>query len=213
MAAKRLLILGATGGTGRSLVAQALEQGHHVTALVRDPSRLGSLRDRVDVVQGDCTRDDELLSEAVRGKDAVISALGVGKSFDSRNLIGTCMPRVVNAMQVNGVHRLIHLSAFGVGDTLSQIPFVPKLFVRTLLRGIYRDKAAGEKAIHGSSVDWTVVYPTGLSDRKGGEAIRSGEQLALRGFPTIARADVAAFLLSQLSDVRFVRRNVLVTAG
>jgi putative NADH-flavin reductase len=212
MTSRRLLVLGATGGTGRLLVDQALEQGHTVTVLVRDPTRLGVTSDRLRVITGDVARDDNALADAMRDQDAVISALGVGKSFKSNDLIGTTMPRVISAMQKHGVRRLIHTSAFGVGETTHEIPLLPKLFTKTLLKDVYRDKEAGDKAIHASSLDWTIVYPTGLSDRAGSGRYRAGEHIPLRGFPTIARADLAAFLLSQMDDGRFVGRNVFITS-
>jgi uncharacterized protein YbjT (DUF2867 family) len=99
-----------------------------------------------------------------------------------------------------------------VGETTHEIPLLPKLFTKTLLKDVYRDKEAGDKAIHASSLDWTIVYPTGLSDRPGSGRYRAGEHIPLRGFPTIARADLAAFLLSQMDDGRFVGRNVFITS-
>jgi putative NADH-flavin reductase len=212
MTLRRLLVLGATGGTGSALVAQALEQGHIVTALVRDPSRFGMKSDRLRVITGDVTRDDAALADAIRNQDAVISALGVGKSFKSNDLIGTAIPRVVSAMLQQGVRRLIHMSAFGVGDTWREIPLLPKFFTATLLKDVYRDKANGDKAIQSSPLTWTIVYPTGLSDRPGTGQYRSGEHVPLRGMPTISRSDVAAFLLSQVDDALFLRKGVFVTS-
>ena len=181
-----------------------------VTALVRDPDRVALTSDHLRVITGTVAEDDAALAGAMREQDVVISTLGVGKSFKPNGLIAESTPRIVRAMHDHGVRRLIFTSAFGVGDTFGDLPLVPRLFVRTLLRDVYRDKAAGEATLRASDLDWTVVYPAGLTDRPATGRYRVGEHLPLRGFPTIARADVAAFLLSQIEDTTYLRRGVLV---
>ena len=210
--ARKVLVLGATGATGQQLIAQALEQGHTVTALVRDPRRLAITSDRLRVLTGNLLGDDLALTTAAHEQDVVISTLGVGKSFQSGGLIARSMPRIVRAMEEQGVHRLIVTSAFGVGATRRDVPLVPRIFIRLLLQDIYRDKEAGEATLQGSSLDWTVVYPAGLVDGPATGLYRAGERLPLRGFPRIARADVAGFLLAQIDDRTYVRKGVLVSS-
>lgn len=212
MTDKRLLVLGATGGTGQQVVTQALRQGFEVTAFVRDAARLKIESERVRVQMGDVTGDEALLTSAMDGQDAVISVLGVGKSFKSGGVIGQAAPRILRCMEKTGVRRLIFTSAFGVGETRRDVPPLPRLFMRTLLRDVYRDKEAGEMAIRGSLFDWTIVYPATLVDRPATGQYRVGERLALRGFPTIGRADLADFLIAQVSDVNYVRKGVLVSS-
>jgi uncharacterized protein YbjT (DUF2867 family) len=206
----RILVLGATGGTGRHVVDQALQQGHLVSVLARDPQRLAAVPSGLRIFTGDATSDGPALGAAMDDQDVVISALGRGKSFKSNALLAQSMQRVVRAMKVGGVRRLIVTSAFGVGDTYRDAPFLPRVFIRTLLRDVYRDKEAGEVHVRGSDLDWTLVYPTGLSDRPFTGRWRAGERLALRGFPLVSRADVAAFLLSQIDDTDYVRKGVLI---
>ena len=208
----KLLVLGATGGTGRHVVMQALEQGHQATAIVRDPARLSVASDRLRVVTGNVTADDSAVVTAMQGQDAVISTLGVGKSFASGGLIAAAMPHIVRAMQGAGVRRLIVTSAFGVGETFRDAPLVPRIFIRTLLRNVYRDKEAGEAVVRATDLVWTIVHPTGLTDGAATGTCRAGERLALRGFPTIARADVAAFLLKQVEDTTYIRKSVLISS-
>ena len=208
MQRRRLLILGATGGTGRQLVEQALTAGHEVTAFVRDSANLPP--GPVHIVGGDMLRDAARLDDAIRGQDAVISALGVGQSFKPAGLIATAAPRVVDAMQRAGVRRLIFISAFGVGPTWADTPLLPRLFIRTLLRHVYADKAAGEAAIRTSSLDWTLVYPVGLTDGRPASRVRVAEHLPLRGFPTVSRANVAAVALQLLGDPSAIRKSLLV---
>jgi putative NADH-flavin reductase len=211
MPPRKLLVLGATGPTGRQVVSQALQQGHQVTAFVRDPARLPLVHERLRVVVGDVTDDRPTLREAVSGQDAVISALGVGLSFKSRDLTRRSMPKLVAAMETQRVSRLVYTSAFGVGPTWIDVPAVPRLMVKLLLRDIYADKAAGEDVLRRSQLDWTLVYPVMLTNGPLTGRYRVGERLALRGLPKVSRADVAAFLLSQIDDPTYIRKGVLIT--
>jgi len=212
MASSKVLVLGATGHTGQQVVAQALSQGHLVTAFVRNPRGLTVGADRLRVITGSVTEVDDTLSSAMRDQDVVISTLGVGKSFRSGGLMAQSMPRIIRAMEGVGVRRLVCMSAFGVAETFRDVPWLPRLFMRTLLRDIYRDKASAERILRDSTLDWTLVYPTGLVDRPATGKYRVAIRLPLRGFPTIARADVAAFLLTQIADRSFVRKGVLVSS-
>jgi len=209
---RKILVLGATGGTGREVVAQGLGQGREITVLVRDRARLGAHADRVRVLIGSLPGDTAALAEAVRGQDAVVSALGVGKSFKSSGLMGATLPAVAAAMEANGVRRLIVTSASGVGDTLRDVPPLGRLFARTLLRDIFADKKAGEDRLRATALDWTIVHPTLLTDGQRTGHYRAGERLVLHGLPSIARADVADFLLSQLEDGTYSRRDVVITS-
>jgi len=209
---KKILVLGATGGTGQQVVSQALQQGHDVTVLVRTRQRLTITDDRLRVVAGSVTDDSQALAEAVRDQAAVISTLGAGRSFKSGGLIAQSMPRIVRAMEDQGIRRLIFTSAFGVGDTRRDVPLGPRIFIRLLLRDIYRDKELGEAALRASGLDWTLVYPAALVDAPATGQNRAGERLPFSGFPRISRADVADFLLTQIDDTTYVRKGVLISS-
>lgn len=210
MSARRLLVLGATGGIGRHVVDQAAAMGLEVTALVRSPDRLPSTGRPWRVVTGDIRNDSPAVRGAFAGQDAVLSAIGVGQSFKSGGLIARAAPLIVAAMRQHGVRRLVFTSAFGVGPTWQDTPLLPRLFVKTLLRDVYADKAAGEQVIKNSGLDWTIVYPAGLTNGPRTGTVRVGERLKLSGFPRVSRADVAAVLLQQLDDARFVGKGILV---
>lgn len=210
MTARKVLLLGATGPTGREVVAQGLERGLELTALVRSPERLRITHERLRIVTGDVTAGPEALTAAMRGQDAVISALGAGKSFKSGGLIARSAPAIVHAMEGAGVRRLVFTSAYGVGVTWRDVPLVPRILMRLFLRDVYADKAAGEEVITGSDLEWTLVYPVTLTNGERTGRRQAGERLALRGLPTISRADLAEFLLSQLDDRAYVRKGVLL---
>jgi len=193
----KLLILGATGKTGRHLVTQALEKGHDVTILARDRSRVDTQHERLRVVEGDVT-NHAALGDAMRGQDAVISALGRGMSFKSESLIERSVPGILAAMQTHGIRRLMFTSAMGVGDSYREAPLLAKIFFRTLLRGIYADKAIGEQMIRNSPLEWTIVQPVQLNDGPLTKNYRVAESLPLSGTPQISRADTAHFILDRL---------------
>lgn len=208
----KVIVLGATGGTGRQIVSQALEQGHDVTAFVRSPGKLGLQHQRLREVFGDASSDAQSVMRAIPGHDVVIGALGVGKSFVPNGLVENSMRNVVTAMEFAGVRRLVWQSAFGVGGTRRDAPLVAKIFMATLLRRIYADKRAGEAYLRKHDLDWTLVCPTLLTDAPATREYRVGERLELRGAPKVARADVAHFMLTQIADWTYLHKEVLVSS-
>jgi putative NADH-flavin reductase len=207
----KLAVFGASGGTGREVVSQALEAGHEVTIFVRDPNVSGLARERVHIVVGDTLHDDAKVAEAVRGQDAVVSALGRRKSFKSEDLIRLSLQSIVSAMERNGVRRLILVSAFGVGGSRRDAPLIPRIMHKMLLGNLFADKKAAEDDLRRSSVDWTVVYPTILTDGPRTRRYRVGERLELSGLPKISRADVADFVVSQLASRDYVRKVAVIS--
>ena len=191
MTPMKVLVLGATGGTGRHIVTQAHEAGHIVSAFDR--------------------KAELSLAQAVRGQDAVISAIGRGKSFRAQGLIANAVNDILAAMKAAKVRRLIFMSALGVGASYQDSPLPARIFFRTLLRGIYADKAIGDGLIQTSDLDWTIVQPAQLTDGPLTGAYRSGEHLQMSGMPQISRADTAQFIVRQLSDRSNVRKTVIVS--
>src|SRR5258706_9135756 len=126
MSRKKILVLGATGGTGQQIVAQAHEAGHEVTAFARTPDKISIRHETLRLAVGSVTDDGPALAEAMRGQDVVISAIGRGTSFKSTHLIQRSVPVILAAMQAQGVRRLLFTSALGVGDTRRGAP----LFLR-----------------------------------------------------------------------------------
>ena len=207
----KLLVLGATGPTGLQIVRLALAQGHEVTAFVRDPAKALPADPRLQRVTGSLPADAAALAAALQGRDAVICALGVRNAFKSGGLIESAMRVLVPAMERAGVRRLLLMSANGVGETRRRSPLVPRIMYRLLLGDIFADKEAGEAIVRASSLEWTIAYPTLLTDGPLTGRYRAGETLELRGMPKIARADVADFLLRQLADRAFVRKGAVLS--
>src|SRR5690349_9628927 len=131
----KLLILGATGATGRELLVQALHAGHDVTALVRDPAGLGDLARQVRVLTGDAT-SERALTAALPGHSAIVSALGSGKSMKS-DIASRAAAALTTAAKQTGVSRLVLLSAFGVGNSLDQASTIQRFMYRTVMRSLF----------------------------------------------------------------------------
>jgi putative NADH-flavin reductase len=212
MTGRKILVLGATGGTGQEIVAQAVQQGHEVTVLVRRPEQATGLPARLRVLGGNVTDDSEALTEAVRGQEVVISTLGVGKTLRSGGLIARSVPLIMRAMGRQGIRRLIFTSAYGVGATWKDVPILPRILMGLLFRDLYTDKAIGEEALRRSELDCTLVYPVTLTNGPRTGRYRVGERLRLHGLPTISRADVADFILTQVEDPKYLRKGVLISS-
>ncbi|MET7617327.1 NAD(P)-binding oxidoreductase [Streptomyces sp. NPDC005408] len=204
-----LLVLGATGPTGRRLVGRALDEGHHVTALVRSPEKLPRPGDRLTVLVGDVIDEQEIASAAV-SQDAVLSTMGSGKSLTS-DIVGRTVDALIPAMHEAGVDRLIFLSAFGVNETYSQASWQQRFLYRTMLRKIYPDKGQADRKLLASGLDVTLVYPVTLTNKPFTGTYRVGDHVDIKGLPSISRADVAHFMLTQLTDATWSRRTAILT--
>ncbi|WP_460979216.1 NAD(P)-dependent oxidoreductase [Spirosoma knui] len=206
----KLLILGSTGGTGRQLVEQALTQGHQVTAFARNPAKLNLTHPNLTIVQGDVL-DYPSLERAIQGQDAILSAIG-----SPANKIGTIRSEgtqnTIRAMEKNGVQRLICQTSLGYGDSrdvLDMTPFIFKyIIVPFILRKGFADHALQEEYIKQSQLDWVIVRPGNLTDDQRTGQYRHGFAATDKALKVkIARADVADFMLKQLTDDTYLRKT------
>lgn len=213
----RLTVFGATGGTGRQLVRQALDAGHEVTAVVRDPARL-PLREeetaRLRVVTADVT-DAAALTPLVAGRDAVLSALGATGN-KTAGIASRGTRAILRAMADAGPRRYVGVSAapvaeWGEGENLFFRTVVVTL-VRRALREVYEDLAVMEEAVRASGLDWTLVRPPKLTD---GPATGTYQRAVGGNVPrshSVSRADLAAAILAMVEDPETVKQGVGVAA-
>ncbi len=215
----RLAIFGPTGGTGRRLVERAIAEGHDVTAFVRNPSKLTARHGRLRVVVGDAF-DPDSVREAVAGNEAVISVLGSRhpsnplhprRAGDPNGVASAGSENIVAAMKEHGLRRFVCQTAWGVGDSRRDPGFAGAFFmsvlVPPLLRDEYADKEAQEKILEESDLDWVIVRPMLLTNGHWTNDYRADADLKPGRRPYISRADVADFLLRQLTDDTFVRKT------
>ncbi|WP_426955803.1 NAD(P)-dependent oxidoreductase [Muricoccus radiodurans] len=206
-----LLVLGATGGTGRLIVRQALARGHDVTALVRSPEK-GRDLDGVRTVIGDA-RDEAVLRTALEGRDAVVSALGTPASpFREVTLLSAATRALVSAMKAQNVARLVCITGIGAGDSAGHGGFLfDRLILPLLLRRVYADKNRQEAIVRESGLDWTLVRPAVLNDKPGRGEVRALTDLSDHHGGTVSREDVARFVLDQLGTSAWLNRSPLIT--
>jgi putative NADH-flavin reductase len=198
--------VGATGGTGRQLIQQALERGYAVTALVRDPSRLQVEHQQLKVVQGDVL-DYDSVEGAVRGQEAVISALGHKRFFYPTRILSKGTGNLLRAMQAHGVPRFVCETSLGIGDSAARMGLYYTLFViPVILPFYYWDKTRQERLIAASTPEWIIVRPGVLSNAGRRGKYRHGPQIGNFVLTVrISRADVADFMLNQVEDDMYLR--------
>ena len=197
-------VFGASGPTGLEVVKRALALGHQVTAFVRNPAAMSDLGSALRVVQGDA-RDPAAVAKAVGGQDAVVCSIGprnrASRSQPAAITVASEATRnIVRAMGESGVRRLVVQSSIGVGETRGRSSFLlDRILIPFFLRRQFADKELQERIVRDSDLDWVIVQPVRLIDRpaRGRCRVFLGDE---RAKGTIPRADVADFLLQQLSD-------------
>ena len=203
----KLTVFGATGGVGGQVVRLALEQGHTVTAVVRDATRFTQ---DCEVVTVPDLADTERLQTAVAGSDAALSGVGPRTSKDV-TAASTATRGILAALDAAGVRRLVAVSATPVGPIPDDEDWLNRRIVypltRRFLAGIYADLAVMEADIARSGVKWTVVRPPRLTDKPLG-AYRTviGANVPRGRF--LSRAELAHAMLALLTDDAAINKAV-----
>ena len=161
---ERIAIFGATGGTGKRLIRQALDRGYAVTAFVRDPAKLGIDDDNLQVAQGDFLDADAVAAALAGGIDAVVCAAGIYQR-EYRTDLSDGTRNIVDAMQKHGIRRLLVVSSIGAGDSKGQGAWWVRAYYKLMLKYVIWDKDRQEQLIRDSGLDWTIVRPPRLFDR------------------------------------------------
>lgn len=208
---RSVLVLGATGGTGRLIVQHALARGHDVHALVRSSEQATGL-EGATLTFGDA-RDERALRTALKGRDAVVSALGTPASpLREVTLLSAATRALVGAMRAEGVSRLVCITGMGAGDSAGHGGFFfDRLIFPALLRKVYDDKNRQEALVRQSGLDWVLVRPSVLNDKASGPVVRAFTDLSGFHGGTIARADAARFALDQVNSDAWLHRSPLIS--
>ena len=203
---KKVVILGATGQTGKIVVGQALNAGYKVTAFVRGSEEFLSHKNLI-VIKGDARKADDL-EFALGGQDAVISVLGSRKMND--DLITESTNALIKAAHANKVKRIIMMSSFLASGQLKQN--LASWAIAKLSAGLIGDKQSGEELLKSSDLDWTIVYATRLGNgpATGATSIVAKDEKVTAG-NGIDRADVADFLVAEVESKAHIRESLLIT--
>lgn len=208
----KVTVFGATGGTGKLVVRQALAAGHEVIAVARNPAAVPGGRDRLRVVAGDVL-EPASVEQAVAGSDAIVSALG-SPGRKPTTVYSEGVANILRAMKAHGPRRIVALSADGVEPNpnvnLGQ-RLVTQLIVARIFRYQWSDMAVMERELTGSDTDWTVLRLPRLRD-----GVPTGKYRVTTGQPikdstTVSRGDVADYIVTHLDDTRAYQKIVWVS--
>jgi len=206
---QRVLIFGATGGTGQHLVKQALAQDFSVTAFVREPSKVTIQHERLKVEKGDVLNYRNV-KKAMNNQDIVICALGAPTN-DKSMLRARGAKNILQAMDEKSVSRFICLSSLGFGDSKDLLPWHMKyMIVPFVLKHVFADHEQQEKIIKQSKVSWTIIRPGKLTDGEKIGKYKHGFSFNDQSFKMndISKADVAEFMLRQINDSTYLNKVV-----
>ncbi len=204
----KIIVLGATGGTGKNVVARALADGHDVVAVARKPEAV-AVAPRLSVQRGDVL-DAASLAGAFAGADAIICAIGPAKNSQPGTLISDGVANIIAAATKSGVRRLVFESGMIVSDG-RELSFFGRLAVRAfraIYPKLYADKVIAEAALQKSGLDWVIVRPPALSHANATGKYAAG--VGARIFPgsALPHADCAEFLVKAATGDGYVRQIV-----
>lgn len=215
---KRILILGATGRTGKHAINFALAKGYQVVALARNPDKISVKSDGLTIVKGLPTAIDDVRS-AMKECDAVISLLspltrGEAISFRKINAPRILEKSITNVLQVMteyGVKRVLILSSVGIGDSWKYAPWYVKLLVKlTNFKVIFADHNAQERLIQASSTNWTIIRPVGLNEKEITGTLAVTYDHTLKPFQ-MSRKLLARFFIDNLYSETYVHEAPMVS--
>jgi putative NADH-flavin reductase len=207
-------IFGASGATGQLLTENSLAAGYTVTALVRSPA-IFSLRNRVRFVEGSVF-DLQAVLRTLEGADAVFSALGAHSPFRNENVLPRAVPVIVQAMHQAGIRRIIALGSAGaLPDSLQnqlawQRWIVQKIVYPFFLKWPVHEQVVQYSVLSASDLDWTMVMPPMLTNGSARGAYRVNGEALPAGSSHLSRADVAGFMMQQLTGSEWIRRGVYI---
>ena len=206
-----IAVLGANGGIGRQVVEMALKQGHCVTAILRNPANLTFTHQNLTVVKGDIMKP-ETLESYLRNKDAVISAIGKS-SLKETTLYSQGNKNLLNVLMNTGTTRFFFISASGLEVNPAHsffMRFATKSILQRLLKNMYADLERMEKIIKESYQNWTIMRPPRLTNAPFTGIYRSAINSFLKGGFSISRADLAHFIISNITNEAIYKTTVEV---
>ncbi len=208
----KLTVFGASGGTGKHVVRQALARGYDVIAVVRRPDAFALTDERLSVHQGDVLDPDSIM-RAIQGSETVISALGAHTGRTPTTIYSAGISNIVAALSAAGASRLVAISAAPAGPW-NEVSTFERLVIYPLLEFFfgtnYDDMRRMEKFLSHSGVDWTIFRPPMLTDRAAKGKYRTSTTGALPHAYAITRRDLATAILDSITDDSLVRRFVAI---
>lgn len=206
----KLIIFGATGGTGQQIMEQALMRGHRVTAVARKPEAITLAAPNLRVVRGD-VMEPATVTNLLADHDVVLSALGTRQGRGPTTLYSTGTQNLLQAMTTHGIRRLVAVTAGAYLHDPSEprlIRWVVKPILNRVLAEVYADMQRMEALIQCSDTDWTIIRPARLTDGPRTGRYRAVAERPLPSGWQIARADVADYIVTHLDDTTVWRAAI-----
>ncbi len=207
----KIAIFGASGATGKNVVEQALAQGNEVNAFVRNPEKMDIQNDKLTVTQGDVTNAQDV-ENAVAAATGVLVTLGASPDMQADIVMEEGARNIINAMKKHGVKRIIVQSSYAMSGSEEGVAFMKEMGMGdeqiAMVRPVLDDKAKQEDAIRDSGLEYTIVRPLMLNNEPKTGKYRVGENLVIKVGDAISRADVADFMLKDLTENKFIGKTV-----
>jgi len=206
----KIAVFGGTGKTGKPFVEQALEAGHSIRMLARNPVKVDIKHESLEVVQGDvCVLED--VRKVLHDQEAVCCAIGGNGLGDSTTRTkGT--KNIVAAMKEYAVRPLVICSALGQGKSKKHLSLVGKMVLHSILKNPMSDHADQEAVVLNSGLDWVIVRPPRLTDGPKTEKYRWAAEEDSFGGSRISRADVAHFMLRSLQEEGWYQKAISISS-
>lgn len=205
----KIAIFGATGKTGIEVVKQALDQGHQVTVMVRDASRLPSFSKEVTIITGDFSNLDAVKT-TVRGQDAVVCTLGSNELYKNSGFRAFATDKIIAAMKDGGTTRLVVMSSMGIGESWHGLPLFTKALFKLVMPAARADHEAQEKVVKESQLDWTIIRPSGLTNVPNVSTYDFGKDIKPKT-SRISRANVADLILKVIDSNAHVHESLTIS--
>lgn len=211
----KIVVFGATGIVGKAVVNEALSKGHEVTVLTRNARKVTTRHEHLHVVEGDVA-DENVVRAVLKGQEAVIQTLGIGGKGDGKptSVVSEANKVIMTEMKRMNVKRLVAISVVGAGDSLTFLPWIYRELVLPVFmkwfQAIIDDKNRMEHMIRKSGLDWTIVRCTTVKERPAAGKVNAtldGKGLKF----SISAADMAVFIVNQLTDNSFLKRNPTIS--
>ncbi len=207
---KKIIVFGATGGTGNEVVKQAFEKGYEVTAVIRNPSGFDLQHQHLKIIKGDVLQPSTFEKE-IAGKEAVISCLGASSNTKSTTLYSEGIKNIISAMNKAQVKRIVCISA-GALYTNEEMGFfirlLTKIVLQPILKNLYSNMRLMEAEIENSALDWTIVRPPMLKNKPLTGKYRIAVNSHIRRPFSISRADLAQYMLSSIENSQTYKAKV-----
>ena len=214
----RILLLGATGRTGKWVLQRALEKGYHINCLVRNAERIEK-KEGLTIFEGNPS-DENDLKEAISNCDGIISALNISRKSDfpwaklrtPKTFLSDTMKLLTPIAEGHDIKRMVICSAWGVAETKKDIPKWFKWFINNSNISVaYKDHEKQEKILENADLNWTVVRPVGLSNSKRSEKIVESYNNEPKPGIMISRESVAKYMVDCLEKDNLIKKKVVIS--